>query len=171
MKHYTQQEIDAFEKLLKMEKIRVMYRKLLVIHQHLKGYPNLHIAEMMGLDKNTVGIYIHTFEEQGVDGLIPKKSPGRPSFLNEEQEQKLHDTIRDKTPDEVGFSGMMNWTGKLARDWVLKEFGVKYHVNGMRELLHRLNLSYTRPTYVLAKADPEKQRQFLEGFGEVKKNS
>ena len=135
----------------------------------MKGYPNFHIAEMMGLDKNTVGIYINTFEEQGVDGLIPEKSPGRPSFLNEEQEQKLHNTIRDKTPDEVGFSGIMNWTSKLARDWVLKGFGVKYHVNGMRELLHRLNLSYTRLTYVLAKADPEKQRQFLEDFGEVKK--
>jgi len=36
-------------------------------------------------------------------------------------------------------------------------------------MFHRLKLSYTRPTYVLAKADPEKQKQFREDFETVKK--
>ena len=30
----------------------------------------------------------------------------------------------------------------------------------MAVILHRLNISYTRPTYVLKKADPEKQEIF-----------
>jgi putative transposase len=135
------------------------------------GYSNLKIAEMMKLNKNTVGIYINTYNEQGPDGLIPMKSPGRPPFLTEEQVQILYGTIRDKTPDEVGFNGVMHWTAKLACLWVEKEFGVKYAVNGMLELFHRINLSYSRPTYVLAKADPEKQGKFKEDFEGVKKNS
>jgi transposase len=38
-------------------------------------------------------------------------------------------------------------------------------------MLKRLGLSYTRPTYVLAKADKQKQEQFIEEFNEVKKTS
>ncbi len=41
----------------------------------------------------------------------------------------------------------------------------------MTIVLKRLGLSYTRPTYTLAKADPEKQKQFVQDFEECKKNS
>jgi len=40
----------------------------------------------------------------------------------------------------------------------------------MLDLFNRLNLSYTRPTYVLAKADAGKQEQFKETFEDIKKN-
>jgi putative transposase len=169
MKHYSQEEIDAMEKRLKAEKNRVMYRKFLAIHLHMQGFPNLKIAEMMRLNKNTVGIYINTYNAEGVEGLIPKKPPGRPTFLTKEQEQDLYETIRNKTPNEVGFSGIMHWTAKIACLWVKREFDVQYAPNGMLEMFHRLNLSYTRPTYVLAKADPEKQEKFREEFEGVKK--
>ena len=36
-------------------------------------------------------------------------------------------------------------------------------------ILHRLNLSYTRATYVLKKADKDKQAKFIEDFKELKK--
>lgn len=38
-------------------------------------------------------------------------------------------------------------------------------------VLHRLNLSYTRPTYVLAKADKIKQEKFKEDFEVLKKTT
>ena len=75
-----------------------------------------------------------------------------------------------KTPEDVGFDGIKNWTAKLACLWVLKEFGVQYKDNGMLDMFHRLKLSYTRPTYVLAKADPQKQQQFKEDFEAIKKS-
>lgn len=40
----------------------------------------------------------------------------------------------------------------------------------MAEVLYRLNLSYIRPTYVLAKADKKKQEQFKNNFEELKKH-
>ena len=40
----------------------------------------------------------------------------------------------------------------------------------MAVILHRLNLSYTRPTYVLKKADPEKQEIFKFDFEALKKH-
>jgi len=39
----------------------------------------------------------------------------------------------------------------------------------MLYVLYRLNLSFTRPTYTLAKADPQKQEEFKEKFELLKK--
>ena len=75
MKRYTQEEISALEKLLQTSKNRVMYRKYLVVHLHMKGYTNLQIADMLGLNKNTVGIYINTYNTQGADGFGFRNRP------------------------------------------------------------------------------------------------
>jgi putative transposase len=135
----------------------------------MKGYTNKKIAEIIDMSPHTVGIYVNQYNTFGADALVPKNPPGRPRFLTKEQEQQLYITISQKTPEEVGFDGVMNWTAKIACHWVYREFGVQYHVNGMLDMFHRLNLSYTRPTYVLAKADPNKQEQFKEDFEGVKK--
>jgi len=135
----------------------------------MKGLTNKYIAGITELDQHTVGVYINTYKSVGIDGLIPKKPPGRPRYLSKEQEQQLYETISYGTPEDVGFDGVKNWTAKIACVWVLKEFGVQYAVNGMLDVFHRLNLSYTRPTYVLAKADPKRQAQFKEDFEVVKK--
>ncbi len=63
----------------------------------------------------------------------------------------------------------MNWTIELFRQWVLKELNIKMSHRGIANVLHRLNLSYTPHTYVLAKADKEKQEKFKNDF-EVLKN-
>jgi putative transposase len=169
METYTKEEIITIRKLLRSTKDPVMYRKYLVIRLHMNGQTNKSIAETVDLAPHTVGIYINTYKSQGIDGLVPKKPPGRPRFLTKEQESQVYRTISENTPEEVGFEGVMNWTAKIACLWVFKEFGVQYKVNGMLDLFHRLNLSYTRPTYVLAKADPEKQEQFKKAFEDVKK--
>jgi hypothetical protein len=52
----------------------------------------------------------------------------------------------------------------------IKEFNIIMSHRRMAEVLYRLNLSYTRPTYVLAKADKEKQEQFKNDFEELKKH-
>ena len=62
----------------------------------------------------------------------------------------------------------MNWTASLAVQWVKREFGVEYTNSGMTELMHRLNLSYAKPTYSLAKVDKKKQAEFCESFEVLK---
>ena len=170
MKPYPKAEQKIIKRLLKTTKDTVLYRKYQTILLHMKGYTNIQIAEIVELHRKTVGIYVNQYTTGGIDGLAPKKPPGRPRFLSQAQEQQLYDTIKEKTPDEVGFDGIKNWTAKLACLWVLKEFGVQYQENGMLDMFHRLKLSYTRPTYVLAKADPQKQQQFKEDFEAVKKS-
>lgn len=97
-------------------------------------------------------------------------SSGRLSKLTSEQEQKVYKTIVTKTSVNVGFPSEMNWTSPLIRAWIKREFGIEYSDRGTRDLLYRLNLSFTAPTYTLAKADPEKQEAFKRKFEILKKN-
>lgn len=45
------------------------------------------------------------------------------------------------SPADVGFPANMNWTSPLAKDWIEREFKVKYAARSVRELMHRLGLS------------------------------
>jgi transposase len=170
MENYTKADRGEIKKLMRKTKEVVIHRKLQSILLHMKGYQNTRIAEIVGVDRKTVGRYIIQFKSGGVESLVPKKPPGRPSKISKCQEQEIYETIGNNTPEEVGFDGIKNWTAKIACEWVFIRFEVRYSINGMLEIFHRLNLSYTRPTYVLAKADPEKQEQFLKDFKTVKKN-
>lgn len=89
-----------------------------------------------------------------------QKSPGRPKRLTAEQEEQLYQTLVEKIPADVGFPAHYNGTANLVRQWIKKAFGVDYAERGARQLLYRLGFNYSRPTYTLAKADPEKQ-EFL----------
>jgi putative transposase len=100
-----------------------------------------------------------------------KQPPGRPPQLNPEQEKELYQTVAEKTPKDMGFPANMNGTAPLVRDWIKQHFQVQYSERGARELLYRLGFSHTRPTYTLAKTDPEKQEAFQQEFEGLKKTT
>ena len=77
----------------------------------------------------------------------------------------------NQTPKDIGFPVEMNWTAPLLRNWIERTFGVSFSERGTRDLLYRLGLSYTKPTYTLEKADPLKQAAFLEALEQVKKTN
>jgi len=52
----------------------------------------------------------------------------------------------------------------LARDWIERTWGVVYQPRAVRKIFHRLELSFTKPTYTLSKADHVRQVAFKEEF-------
>ena len=98
----------------------------------------------------------------GIQGLVSKKHSGRPSRLTDEQEAELVQIVAYHTPEEVGFKSRANWTLAIVCDLILREWSYGYTQKGVADLLHRLGLSWTRPTYTLKKADSKKQQVFLE---------
>lgn len=68
----------------------------------------------------------------------------------------------------MGFTANFNWTAGIVAEYILKEFNIHFTVKGATLLLKRLNLSFTRPTYILANADTKKQEQFCKEFTMVK---
>lgn len=100
-----------------------------------------------------------------------KRSPGAPRLLTKEQEAILAEVITTRTPDQVGFPNRRNWYINIAQQWIKDTFDVKYSHSGTAEVLHRLKLSFTRPTYTLAKADSQKQEEYRQDFDLLKNPS
>ena len=165
----NQNAILELESAMRKTKNLRMYKRYCVVLKHFQGFKNKTIAEMEGLEEHAVGSYIKKYKTKGLDGLAAKKAPGAPRKLNNEQEQKLISVITNNTPDEVGFECRKNWTIELIRQWVIVNFNIIIKHSSMAVILHRLNLSYTRPTYVLKKADKEKQETFKKDFENLKK--
>jgi len=164
-------QIQEIKEAMKKTKDKRMYQRYHVIYLHLKGHTNKDIAGMVGLCQHTVGTYVNAYKTKGLEGLVMGKSTGAPRFLTPEQEQQLFEVITTKTPDQVGIPNRKNWDSHIACQWVKNNFGIEYSARGMLDVLHRLNLSYTRPTYTLAKADPQKQEEFKQEFELLKKSS
>lgn len=162
-------KIDELKSAMKETKDVRMYKRYLVILRHLEGASNVDIAKMVSLEQHAVGDYIRNYNIKGVSGLVMKHSTGARRKLNKDQEALIVKTVANKTPDEVGFESRKNWTIEIIRQWVIKNFDITMSHRGIHEVLHRLNLSYTRPTYVLKKADKEKQEEFKITFKGLKK--
>jgi len=164
-----EEEVKELRKAIEETKNIRMHKRYSVLLRHYEGFTNKKIAEMEGLEPHAVGKYIKDYKAKGLVGLEMKHSTGAKRKLSKEQENKIVEVITNKTPDEVGFEGRKNWTIEIIRQWTIKEFDVVMCHRGMAEVLYRLNLSYTRPTYILKKADKEKQEIFKKDFESLKK--
>lgn len=160
------QEIKVAMKAIKDSR---MYERYQTILMHLHGVSNKEISSLTGRSLSTVYNYVNAYCKGGIEGLKMEYSTGRPRQLTPEQEQQVYETVIRKTPVDVGFPAKMNWTSPIVRKWIEQEFGVLYSDRGTRELMYRLNLSFTTPTYTLAKADPIKQEAFIQAFEDLKK--
>ena len=170
-KDNTDIHVQEIKAAMKQNKDKRMHIRYLVIINHLHGLQNTDIALNTGLCAHTVGTYIRKYKNGGLNNLVPGLHPGAPRRLSKEQEQQLVQVITTTTPDEVGFPFRKNWNCVLIKEWVKNNFGIKYCNTGMLYVLYRLNLSFTRPTYTLASADPQKQEEFKQRFELLKKPS
>lgn len=167
----TDIQIQEIKAAIKNNKDKNMHVKYLAVLNHLQGLQNVEIALNLGLCAHTIGTYIKKYKQGGLDHLKPLPKSGAPRLLTKQQEQQLVEVVTTKTPDEVGFPDRKNWNAIVIMAWVKNNFGVKYSHSGMLYVLYRLNLSFTRPTYTLAKADPQKQEEFKQRFDLLKKSS
>lgn len=162
--------LQEVEQRLKREKGRRMFERYQTVRLYLLGYSSSHIATSIGKSEYTIKEYIRTYRKHGLDGLIMRFSPGAPERLTKEQQAQLKQTIIDSVPHEVGFTAKFNWTLEIIGAYIKREFGQNYSIRGISKMMHRMGLSYTKPTYTLAAADEEKQKEFVETtFPELKK--
>lgn len=155
-------ELQEVEKRMKQEKNRRLFERYQAIRLHLMGNGPKQIASVIGRSEPTIRSYIHAYQENGIDSLNMKVSTGAPERLTKEQQAELKQTIMDSLPHEVGFTAKFNWTLQIIGEYIKREYGKSYSIRGVSKMMHRLGLSYTKPTYTLAAADEEKQKEFVE---------
>jgi len=165
----SQEELNKIKTAMEAEKKVRVFKRYQALYLFLSGKTCEQVAEIVGITKTTVSKIHMVYKNEGLNGIPDKPVPGRPSRLNKEQKASLKAAILEKVPSEVGFPAEFNWTAGLIGKYIKREYGYKYSIRGITKMLDRMDLSYTRPTYVLAKADKQKQEQFVQDFEKVKK--
>ena len=166
----SQEELSLIKSAMETEKNVRVFKRYQALYLFLIGKTCSEVAQIVGVTKTTVCKIHKTYRNEGLKGIPDKPIAGRPSRLNAEQRASLKTIIVGKVPSEVGFSAEFNWTADLIAKYIKREYGYNYSIRGITGMLDRMGLSYTRPTYVLAKADKQKQEQFVQDFKKIKKS-
>ena len=167
----TEEEIAQLKRLARKTHNVKLRQRYDIIRLFLSKRAKPEIAAILDISLTQVYLILNLYKEAGIEGLELKRPTGRQRKLTDEQEEELSSIITEKLPKEVGLEPYCNWTAPLACKYVKDHYGVTFSERGMRDVFYRLNLSCTRPAYVLAKADPQKQAEFLEKLEGIKKSS
>lgn len=165
----SQEELNLIKAAMDSEKKVRVFKRYQALYLFLSGKSCKETAAIVGIAKTTVCNIHMLYKNEGLKGIPDKTVTGRPSRLNKEQQASVKTVILEKVPSEVGFPAEFNWTAGLVGKYIKREYGYNYSIRGITGMLKRMGLSYTRPTYVLAKADKNKQEQFVQDFNTVKK--
>src|SRR5579871_2690406 len=119
------------------------------------GYSYAEIAKILLLDDETIRRHIHDYFSKN---KISTENGGSKSNLDDDQTVKL-------------ISHLETSTYLYAKDicaYVKKEFSVYYTVSGMIKWLQKNNFRYKKPHGVPAKADLQRQKDFISKYNELK---
>jgi transposase len=108
-------------------------------------------ADLLGVTARQVRKWLRLYRTGGLDALCRLRFQGDPGDLSPAQVERLK--------QEVSTGRFL--AARQVADWVAETFRVAYTDRGMRNLLHRIGVSYHKATGFLWKADPDKQEEFV----------
>lgn len=118
------------------------------------------IQTLLQVSDQSVRSWIKIYLVSGLRGLRSGKSPGRPPKLTKKQRKVLSDLLK-AGPESNGFSGSC-WRSPMIQHLIEKRFGVFYNVRYISELMHSLEFSYQKATFVASKQDKAARKEWLE---------
>jgi transposase len=123
-----------------------------------KGWSAAQVAEILLFDETTSRHYFARYQQGGVPALLEDSYHGAEPKLDEHQRSELDQYLQAHLlPD-----------AKAVIAHIDQQYGVRYSVSGVTELLHRLGFSYKKPTHVPGKQDPAQQQAFLQAYERLK---
>ena len=115
------------------------------------------IIEMLERSRGFVQRWVYAYRDGGLEAIAISKPPGKQARLSGEQCEKLQARLR-AGPTEA--DNVCEFRGRDIQQLLENEFGVKYSLNGVYNLLHRLEFSWLSPRPRHRQADPEAQEAF-----------
>ena len=113
----------------------------------LKGTQKKKVAELFGVNQNTITNWAKRHNELGLKGLIDNKRGVKSEdkkLLSSKQEKLVQKMILDVMPDQLKLPYSL-WTRKAVKELVEREFGVVMAINTMGDYLRSWGYSPQRP--------------------------
>lgn len=130
---------------------------LLMIFEFSKSIEDA--ATLIGKTYETLRIWLKEYLTYGLKSLQIKFPTGRQPKLSKAQCKELKEII-SFPPHESGYQGGC-WNAAMISDLIKTRYGVEFSTKYLPQLLKRIGLSYQKAKYISAKADPEKQAEWI----------
>ena len=152
-------DVARLEALIASErgaKQRDRYRMALLA---LRGWDAVGIAAALSSNRRTVQAWVYRYRDGGIGALRPLKPPGHKPRLPPERGGEF---IARITAGPRAGDGVCTLRARDAQRILLDEFGVKYELQSVYDLMHRLGLSCLKPRPRHEHSDPEAMKEFRE---------
>jgi transposase len=115
-------------------------------------------AEVLGLTRQSLNLWMHKVNSQGVKALEAKSRSGRPSQLTKDIYRRLQ-TDLEKRPLDLGIN-RVQWDGPTLVVYLKRRFGVKIKVRQAQYWLHQLGYCLKRAGYSYIQARSKETKKF-----------
>ena len=153
---------DALRQLATRSTNANQARRLLALAAVRDGMSREAASRIGGMDRQTLRDWVHRFNEQGPDGLINAKSPGRPSKLSAEQKEGLRQLV-EAGPDPQ-MHGVVRWRCVDLKRVLGERFAVDLSEVSLGRVLKQLGYSHIS-------ARPQHPAQDAQAIAAFKKTS
>jgi len=145
--------MDEINKLISNLKIEFkLYKRLLFLKSVKQGTPITHAAKFIGVNRGTGFRWIKQYNENGLNGLIPKYGGGRPSFLSDEQFTELKEILSNSNE---------NYSIHDVQILIKEKYGVEYSYKQVWEIVRKkFALNYSKP-FPVYENKPENAEEIL----------
>lgn len=131
--------------------------RLTVILALLQGIRHDQVAALYGRSRRTIQNWVRCFNEQGIDGLIERKSPGAPRKISVAQSDRYRQLVEQ--PELVD---QTHWTAKKFHGFLREEFDHEVGYSTVVRWLHEQNFALKVPRPWPNRQDEEVRKAFLE---------
>jgi transposase len=150
-------DVQRLEAMIMEERRAKQRDRLRIALLAVRGEKMKDIARLLGVPTSVVEEWAYRYRDGGIKALQPKKQPGRTPRLPRERHEEFKKRI---TGGPREGDGVCTLRGKDAVRILNEEYGVEYTLNGVYELLHRLNLTPLTPRPRHEKNDPQAMEEF-----------
>ena len=137
-------------------------RALVLIEQ--QGRSQGEAAQLVGVHRQTVNIWVKRYREQGADGVLdgrrvsPRRGQGR---LTADETQQIRAWIVEQTPDQLELPFGL-WTSRAVRELIERRFGKRLGLTAVQLYLRRWGLTPQKPLVRAKQRQPAAIAAWLE---------
>jgi transposase len=156
----TAGDLEQLDSLISAERDAVQRDRLRAARLALDGMKATAIARMLSRSRRFVQDWAYAYRDGGIEAIGAAAGGVRPPKLPPQQEQAFKQ--RFLAGPTAADGGVCTLRGGDARRILEREFGVRYTLQGVYDLLHRLNLSCLVPRPKHRKNDPAAMAAWVE---------
>jgi transposase len=135
-------KVEDIDELIKECKVTArFYQRLIFIKSINEGSNISEASAILNVSRQTGGRWLEQFNNEGIDGLMPKFDGGKPSYLTDQEQSELKDIIIESNGKYT-----INDIKKIISD----KFGVNYSYKQVWVIVRKkFGLNYTKafPNY------------------------